>query len=117
MSTNFYLAAPHLDEFKDEEDDYGIHIGKWCMGWTFSWRAHDDLGLVTRDAWEEFMKNQGDVGIITEYGSPRTFSEFRECSYIERRDPNRCLRRPQSSPHYRQSVDQHGETFSHYWFC
>lgn len=114
MGCNFYLCAPHLDRLKDDPDDFGLHIGKSSAGWTFGWRAHDLLGLTSRDAWEAFMRDQGDVAIIDEYGAPHTFAEFRDRAYIEHRDPHRELR--STYGHGGQTVDDRGETFSHYWF-
>lgn len=69
MSTNFYLPTNTEGDATE-----GLHIGKDSAGWTFGFRAHRDLGLTSRKAWEAKVAEVG--AVVTEYGVEITPEEF-----------------------------------------
>ncbi len=71
MGTNYYArldACPHCGRSDDE-----LHIGKSSGGWTFSFRAHENI-RSWRD-WQEFLAKPN-VRIFDEYGEEKTVTEF-----------------------------------------
>jgi hypothetical protein len=70
MSTNYYAITPETSE-----GDEGLHVGKHVGGKEFLFRAHRDLGLVTVEAWREFLSRPG-VKIMAEAGYEEPLDEF-----------------------------------------
>jgi hypothetical protein len=106
MSTNYYAFGPFPG---GEQDGEGLHIGQTAAGWVFLGRAHDDLGLTSREAWAEFLARP-DVAIRNEYGREVSASEMVE-TMAERRDSSGCLLRRRG---LRNSLDAHPSWADHY---
>lgn len=71
MGTNYEAEAdPTCD---NPAHTKSLHIGKSSMGWKFSFRAYDDLGLTSWAAWRTYL--DGRV-IRDEYGDTLTLEEF-----------------------------------------
>ncbi len=70
MSCNYYAFTPETPKYGE-----GLHIGKHVAGKEFLFRAHRDLGLVTVEAWREFLSRPG-VVIRAEHGLEETVEEF-----------------------------------------
>ncbi|WP_101790997.1 hypothetical protein [Nonomuraea indica] len=70
MSVNYYAVTPDTPE-----GDEGLHIGQHAGGWEFLFRAHPDLGLVSSEAWREYL-SRPDVKILAESGYEVPVEEF-----------------------------------------
>ncbi|MFE3392736.1 hypothetical protein ACFXI0_07885 [Kitasatospora indigofera] len=74
MSTNYYAVGPFPGGDAAETRD-GLHIGQSAAGWRFLFHSHPDLGIVTYDAWTEFLRRP-DVTIRAESGYDLTVEEM-----------------------------------------
>ena len=70
MGTNYYTST-YCDACKRQDRDY--HIGKSSYGWSFLFRGYRPEGLVSWDAWKEFLK---DKTILNEYGEQIDYEWF-----------------------------------------
>lgn len=68
MSVNYFALRPG-------EQGEGLHIGKHVGGREFLFRGHPDLGLVSADAWGEYLADPG-VTILAESGYEVPVDEF-----------------------------------------
>lgn len=89
MSTNYYAFGPFSG---GEPDGEGLHIGKTSAGWVFLGRAHDELGLTSREAWTTFLEQPG-VTILNEYGRDVPVTEMVETMAARRGSDGRLLHR------------------------
>jgi len=64
MGTNYYTS---------NRKDRDYHIGKSSYGWSFLFRGYRPEGLVSWDAWKEFLK---DKTILNEYGEQIDYEWF-----------------------------------------
>lgn len=69
----------HLNETVEgsTNGELGLHVGKSSGGWDFLWRGHEDLNLVSRARWEDWLRQPG-VIIVAEHGIEYTPREFLE---------------------------------------
>ena len=70
MGTNYYTST-YCDACKRQDRDY--HIGKSSYGWSFLFRGYRPEGLVSWDAWKEFLK---DKTIMNEYNEQIDYDWF-----------------------------------------
>lgn len=82
MGTNFY--AEQDPTCNNPAHTKTLHIGKSSQGWKFAFRAYDDLGLTSWDAWRTYLTGRP---IHDEYGIAFTLAEFAE--RVENRRPPR----------------------------
>ncbi|MET7975751.1 hypothetical protein ABZW44_22450 [Streptomyces mirabilis] len=121
MSTNYFAFGPFPG---GEPDGEGLHIGQSAAGWTFLLRAHDDLGLISRAAWVEFLEVPG-VVIRDEYGREVSTKELIETISARRGANGLFLRRRgfrsalDAHPHWADHclVDAEGYELSRRAFC
>lgn len=116
MGCNYYWrevtakACVHCD--RDAEYTF-LHIGKASAGWTFSFRAHPDRGLVTWAAWRELLKS--DRGqIVDEYDHVSSFADFENRVMIRKQQKDfrtHAIAHPSGC-----FLDPEGHGFSNYEF-
>ncbi|MGW2920359.1 hypothetical protein ACWDBF_21210 [Streptomyces angustmyceticus] len=74
MSVNFYAFGPFPGGDAAGE---GLHIGQYASVHRFLFRAHPEMGLVSRTAWAEFIRRP-EVSIKAEHGRDITVEEMEE---------------------------------------
>jgi len=89
VSVNYYAFGPFPG---GEADGEGLHIGQSVAGWRFLFRAHDALGLTSRETWAEFLEQPG-VAIRAEHGREVPVSEMVETMSARRGSDGLLLRR------------------------
>jgi hypothetical protein len=72
MGTNYYTAGQVCPCCGNRTNS--LHIGKKSGGWQFSFRAHPDLDLTSRKAWEAYLS--GERYVLNEYGDKITPDAF-----------------------------------------
>lgn len=107
MGTNYYLRKGICKECKHPAEE--LHIGKSSVGWTFSFRAHDEPFIHSAKDW----KNQMKEGVIfDEYNEKMSEGAFWD--YVEKKKvaPNKHAR------DYPKDgwIDDEGNSFSNYEF-
>lgn len=87
MGTNYYtLADAEVSLQYPGGVSEELHIGKNSYGWQFSFRAHEDLGIVSRDKWFEFLKGRV---IYDEYGDEISLDRFVKLVLSKQSDENK----------------------------
>ncbi|WP_329142754.1 hypothetical protein OIU91_03995 [Streptomyces sp. NBC_01456] len=81
MSVNFYAFGPFVGGDASGE---GLHIGQYASVHRFLFRAHPEMGLISRAAWAEFIRRPG-VSIKAEHGRDITVEEMEE-TWLRRQD-------------------------------
>ncbi|MFJ3950253.1 hypothetical protein ACIPXV_09310 [Streptomyces libani] len=81
MSVNFYAFGPFPGGDTSGE---GLHIGQHASVHRFLFRAHPEMGLVSRAAWAEFIRRP-DVSIKAEHGRDISGAEMEE-TWLRRQD-------------------------------
>jgi hypothetical protein len=99
VSTNYYAFGSFPG---GEVSGDGLHIGQTAAGWTFLFRAHDELGLTSRSAWAEFLGSPG-IAISNEYGREVPVAEMVETMTARRGADGLLLRRRG----FRSALDAH----------
>jgi hypothetical protein len=115
MGTNYYAKYPG-------QDDEGLHIGKYSAGLEFLWRAHEDLGLTSTNAWDKFLDHPW-VTITAEYGIVTSLDRFWD-SIVQRPSSFRNIRLRENhridavyQPRAKEWRDIYGHPFANYEFC
>ncbi|GGX49131.1 hypothetical protein [Streptomyces noursei] len=107
MSVNFYAFGPFPGGDTSGE---GLHIGQHAPSSRFLFRAHPDMGLVSRAAWAEFIRRP-DVHIKAEHGRDITVEEMEE-TWLRRHDsrgwPLKTRRSQRAYPRSGDLIDAEG---------
>ena len=83
MGTNYYVEIPECKCCGHAPDP--VHVGKSSGGWKFLFARHDDLGLISKATWCEYLhKHNGKTR--DEYGGE--ISSFDLVSLIEKEQEN-----------------------------
>ncbi|WP_326642944.1 hypothetical protein OG884_05950 [Streptosporangium sp. NBC_01755] len=105
MSINYYAVTPETPEGEE-----WLHIGKHIANHEFLFRAHRDLGLITVEAWREYLSQPG-VRLVTDHGWEESLADFMANATL----------RPADDPHGRLQLrkaasfrDERGVPFADY---
>lgn len=74
MGMNFYAITVCDNPCKHCKPER-LHVGKRSGGWTFVFKANDNLGLTTRREWQMYLRRP-DIVIADQYGRQYTPDEF-----------------------------------------
>jgi hypothetical protein len=109
MSTNYYAVTPDTPE-----GDEGLHIGQSVGDRAeFLFRAHPDRGLISSDAWREFL-SRPHVKIMAESGYEVNVEKFMADATKRPADmPHSWMMRPRTHFSWR---DDKGCPFADYEF-
>ena len=118
MGTNYYYKSkePCHHTNKETSEDFCCdcfdtdlkmrHIGKSSMGWTFSFKAHPELGI---NSFQDYLEELSDKDIYNEYGEKIELSELYDLIKVKQENPENknhtiCCRNDEN-----YDVRNHGE--------
>lgn len=119
MGTNYYCSNKFS---KKKKNNNGLHIGKRSCGWTFNFRAHPDINLVSSKDWLNFLYTYPQYTIFDEYFTVISYNMFKDLVNQSLLDPyNQYLWCLKNSTHSTREetdwLDDYGFCFTSVDFC